>query len=97
MTKRQENIDLLSEFRIRRGAIYGISGMGVFGSVARGEHTENSDIDVYYEGRPLSLFKTVALKEELEKLLNCSVDIVRLRESMNKILRKRIQEEGIYV
>lgn len=71
--------------------------MGIFGSVARGEQTEKSDIDIYYEGEPLSLFKIVELKNELEKLLHCTVDVVRLREKMNRILKKRIQQEGIYV
>ena len=39
----------------------------------------------------------MTLKTELENLLHCSVDIVRLREGMNFVLKKRIQKEGIHV
>jgi len=77
--------------------IYGINRIGIFGSVAKGKQTKNSDIDIYYEGRPLSLFKMTALKTELEILLNSTVDIVRLRESMNGLLKKSIINDGIFV
>jgi hypothetical protein len=97
MNSKQEYIRLLSDFKIQRGLVYGINRIGIFGSVARGEQTENSDVDIYYEGEPLSLFKTMTLKNELENLLHCTVDIVRLRERMNRVLKKRIHEEGIYV
>ncbi|MCG6191520.1 nucleotidyltransferase family protein [Maribellus maritimus] len=97
MNSKQEYIRLLSDFKTQRGGIYGINRLGIFGSVARGEQTEKSDLDIYYEGEPLSLFKIMTLKDELENLLNCTVDIVRLREKMNQVLKKRIQKEGIYV
>ena len=97
MNTTQEYINLLSDFKNKRGLTYGINHIGIFGSVARGEQTEKSDVDIYYEGEPLSLFKIMTLKNELENLLNCSVDIVRLREKMNLVLKKRIQKEGIYV
>lgn len=97
MNTTQEYINLLSKFKSQRGIIYGINRLGIFGSVARGEQQENSDVDIYYEGEALSIFKIVALKEELEGLLHCHVDIVRLRKSMNEMLKKKIQKEGIYV
>lgn len=97
MNSRQEYISLLSDFKTQRGLVYGIKQIGIFGSVARDEQTEKSDLDIYYEGEPLSLFKIMTLKTELENLLHCTVDIVRLREKMNLVLKKRIQKEGIYV
>ncbi|KOH47107.1 nucleotidyltransferase family protein [Sunxiuqinia dokdonensis] len=97
MNSKQEYIRLLSDFKTQRGLVYGITRIGIFGSVARGEQTEKSDVDIYYEGNPLSLFKIMTLKNELENRLNCTVDIVRLREKMNQVLKKRIQTEGIYV
>jgi predicted nucleotidyltransferase len=33
----------------------------------------------------------------LEELLGCSVDLVRMRDNMNTTLKKRIQNEGIYI
>ena len=76
---------------------YGISRLGVFGSVARGEQTEGSDVDICYEGKALSLLTIDALQRELENLLGCNVDTVRLRDNMNPVLRDRIRKEGLYV
>lgn len=45
----------------------------------------------------MGLFALSHLKNELERLLGCSVDIVRLREHMNAALHKRIEKEGLYV
>ena len=76
---------------------YGISRLGVFGSVARGEQTEGSDVDICYEGKALSLLTIDTLQRELESLLGCNVDTVRLRDNMNPVLRDRIRKEGLYV
>lgn len=58
---------------------YQISNLGLFGSVAR--HEQRVDIDIYYESSHMSLFTLCCLKSELEKLLGCSVDLFRKRES----------------
>ncbi len=97
MNTKEKCLLLLSGFQSARGSDYSITRMGIFGSVARGEQKPESDIDIYFEGEPLSLFKLTALKEELEELLQSNVDIVRLRNSMNLLLKKRIKKEGIYV
>lgn len=97
MKTKEQYINLLSDFQKRRGLFYGIDRMGIFGSVARGEQKEGSDVDIYYEGEPLSLLKVAALKEELESTLGKPVDIVRIRGSMNQFLRKRIKKDGLYV
>ena len=76
---------------------YGIKRMGVFGSVARGEQTDDSDVDICYEGRALSLLTIDMLQRELEKLLGSKVDTVRVRDNMNPILLDRIRKEGRYV
>lgn len=76
---------------------YGITRMGIFGSVARNEQTENSDVDIYVEGELRGFFVLSGIKCELEELLGCKVDIVRLRKQMDSFLRDRILKEGIYV
>lgn len=48
---------ILKEFYQERGTDYGIRKIGIFGSVARGNQRDGSDIDIYYEGKALSLFK----------------------------------------
>ena len=42
-------------------------------------------------------FALAGIKQELEELLGCKVDIVRLRDKMDSFLRERIKKEGIYV
>jgi predicted nucleotidyltransferase len=69
--------------------------IGLFGSVVRGEATVSSDVDVWVELDPLTPFAMVHLKQELEQLLQRSVDLVRLRERMNPALRHAILSEGI--
>lgn len=62
---------------------YGVRYAGVFGSVARGEHTPDSDVDVLVVlKQPVSLLKFFALNDELETALGCKVDLVT-RESLN--------------
>ena len=97
MKTKEQYIQLLSKFQKERGFSYGINRIGIFGSVARGEHNIESDVDIYYEGESMSLLKMGALKEELEELLQSSVDVVRVRKSMNQLLKNRIAKEGLYV
>lgn len=92
-----EYISLLQKYMQQSAAKYGISRMGIFGSVARQEQNESSDIDIYIEGDLHGFFALSGIKCELEELLGCRVDLVRLREKMDAFLKKRIKQEGIYV
>jgi predicted nucleotidyltransferase len=76
---------------------YQIANLALFGSYARGENHDNSDIDIAIETKMSDYFLLYDLKEELEKAFSSKVDIVRLREKMNPILKKRILQDGIYV
>jgi len=76
---------------------YKISNMALFGSYARGENREDSDIDIAIETPLSDYFLLYDLKEELEKQFHQKVDLVRLREKMNQALKRRIQQDGIYV
>lgn len=42
-----EYISLLRDYMQKNAGKYGISRMGIFGSVARNEQTETSDVDIY--------------------------------------------------
>lgn len=75
----------------------GIEEMGVFGSFARGSATEASDLDIYVRTRSPNPYLLVHLKEVIQGCVHRKVDIVRLREQMNPLLRRRIEQEGIDV
>jgi len=94
---RKEILNKIVKFFNLKKDEFGIIRIGVFGSVARDEISGSSDVDVVVElGRP-DLFTLIGIKQELEELLNCHVDIVRYRAKMNAYLKKRIEQEAIYV
>ncbi|MDI9604167.1 MAG: nucleotidyltransferase domain-containing protein [Bacteroidota bacterium] len=76
---------------------YGVKSLRLYGSVARDEHTSTSDIDICVETETPNPFLIMDMKEYLENLLDCNVDIIRYRQGMNPYLKQRIDNEGIYV
>jgi len=75
---------------------YSVEQIGLFGSYARDEATEDSDIDIAVSMHP-KLFDIIAIKDQIEKDLHKKVDIVRLRPKMNLRLRERILKDCLFV
>ena len=75
---------------------FGIKTLCIFGSVSRNEQTEQSDLDVCVETETSNPFLLANLKEYLESLFHCSVDVVRIHKNMNPFLKSRIERDGIY-
>ena len=96
MKTTKEYLQLLQAYKLQSAIRYGISRIGIFGSVARGEQQEGSDVDVYVELSSPDLFSLVHIKDELQQLFGCPVVVVRLRDNMNELLKRSIIEEGIY-
>jgi uncharacterized protein len=94
---KNEIIEILRDYKDQFATRYGISALGLFGSVARGQSRDDSDIDVCIKTKTPDPFILVHIKEEIEKRVHHRVDIVRMREKMNPFLKKRIEKEGIYV
>jgi predicted nucleotidyltransferase len=94
---RAEVLRVLGLHRDELAERYGVTRIGIFGSVARGEITVVSDVDVVVEMRKPDLFYMVHIKEDLEEVLHCHVDIVHYRPHMNDFLKKRINSEAVYV
>ena len=97
MKSTSEYLQLLKQFKETKAMQYGIRKIGLFGSVARGEHKEGSDVDVCFEGVPQGFFAVGGIKVDLEQLFGCQVDVVRLREKMDTFFKEQIQKEVIYV
>ena len=78
-------------------ARHGASSVRVFGSVARGEDTATSDIDIVAEFAPgTGLFEIVALQQELEKLLGHAVDLVP-SEGLRSGVNDEVEREAVYL
>jgi len=74
---------------------HGAGNVRLFGSLARGEGDEASDIDLlvtFDEGR--SLFDHAALILELQDLLGCQVDVVS-DQGIKPRIRQRVMDEAI--
>ena len=76
---------------------YHIKKMGIFGSIARNEFSDDSDIDIVVELAKQDLFYLIGIKQDIEDEFNKHVDIVSYRENMNSFLKNRINHEAIYV
>jgi len=96
MKTRNEYLELLRMHISELKENFGVRSFRIFGSVARNEQSEGSDVDVCVEMAP-DMYLLVALKQFLEDLLGCSVDVIRMHRNMNSLLQKQIEKEGIYV
>lgn len=73
----------------------GITYLGLFGSQARGEARENSDVDLLVDYKqPKSLFELGGLIAELEDMLGKEVDLVK-RHNIKPLLRPYIDKDVI--
>jgi len=76
---------------------HGVKRAALFGSVARGEATEESDIDILVElPEKASLLDLAALKIGLEELLKKKVDVLTY-SSLHPLLKERILDEQVAV
>jgi len=75
---------------------YEIEQIGLFGSYARDEAKEDSDIDIFVKMKP-SLFKLVGLKQQIEEDLKKQVDVIREHKNIKPFLLKMIQKDIQYV
>jgi predicted nucleotidyltransferase len=79
-------------------AKHGMTDLRLFGSVARGDERPDSDIDFLVKRQPGSdPFEILGLKEDLEALLNCRVDILTEHPWMRPRLRDRILRDALAV
>ena len=78
---------------------------GIFGSVARGDDSINSDIDVLYDLTPeftkrhlgfFAVSRIEAIKQELQQIFGCDVDLAT-SDNPSRVFQETIKEECAYV
>ena len=87
LQKLEENRDTIRGFGVKR--------LGLFGSVARGEATEGSDLDFLVELEIKSFDVYMDLKDFLEEMFDCKVDLV-MKDALKPRLREPILKETVY-
>ena len=97
MLQLKESLEKLARFKDAYAARFRISRLGLFGSVAREEKTESSDIDIVVELSNPDLRTIYELTETLRSLYGCEVDVVRMRDSLRPSFKANIQKDAIYV
>ncbi len=78
---------------------FGVQFIGLFGSFAREEANDNSDIDILYKverDKKLSIFKYLKLNKQLEDFFHKKVDLVR-DETLKPQIKDYIQKDISYV
>ena len=88
----QEKREKILEIAAKHGAF----NVRVFGSVARGKETENSDIDflIDYDLSKTSPWFPGGLLADLENFLGCKVDVVT-EKSLHSLIKERVLKEAI--
>lgn len=80
---------------LRIATAHGARNIRVFGSVSRGEAGPQSDVDILVKLEPgRSLLDVVAIKQDLEDLLGCQVDVVT-EESISPYIRDQVLKEAV--
>ena len=94
MKTSQEYIELLREHLPELQERFGITSMRLFGSVARGDHHEGSDIDIFVS-MPPKFFNYIEAAQYLEDVFGCKVDLICNHSNIRPFFRQQIEQDGI--
>lgn len=86
----------LESHKNRLFSTYPIQSMAIFGSYARNEETQDSDLDVVVEFHDKIGIRFIDLANELEKLMDMKVDLVS-KNGIKKRYLQSIEDDLIYV
>ena len=93
-----EYIQLLAVYMQTHASVYHIKRMGIFGSVARGEQTENSDIDIaWFTNKPVDYSTLSSYEFDLCELLGREVDLVIPDKNNIYFLLEVLSSPPIYI
>jgi predicted nucleotidyltransferase len=90
-------LNIINENRSLLRDKYLVKEIGIFGSVARGEQTTASDVDVLVEfSEPVGFFNFVDLENFLSSTLGKKVDLVTKR-ALKSAVKDQILKDALYV
>ena len=95
--QRDHIIRILNEQQKTLVERYSVKTLSLFGSVARDEARDDSDVDLLVEfSQPVGLFQFIELQQWLESLLGCKVDLGTPR-SLKTPIKDQVLREAIRV
>ncbi len=97
MLTKEEILSYLKKYKSEKQREYHIKRLGIFGSYARDEANEKSDIDIVVDFEKPDLLNQIGIMQELHEAFGTRVDVISLWKHMNPKLLKRIQKDVIYV
>lgn len=99
MLNKQQVVQQLQSQKKYLQEIFGLTKIGLFGSVSRGDNRADSDIDILFEiddKKKFSMFQYLKLNKFLEENLLSSVDLVR-ESTIKEALKPYIKKDLVYV
>ena len=96
MITTEEIIALIAAHAQELQTQFGITSMRLFGSVARGDHHEDSDVDIFVT-MPPKFFKYIEAAQYLEQLLGCHVDLICDHKNLRPFFKQQIEQDGITI
>ncbi|MBD3843584.1 MAG: nucleotidyltransferase domain-containing protein [Campylobacterales bacterium] len=94
--KKDEILNTLSEQKSYLVKNFEVDKIGLFGSYARDEATNDSDIDIYVEFKNKTFDNIAGLWVYLEELYHKKIDLIHWHKRANKVIMSNIQKEVIY-
>jgi len=96
MKTQREYIEILTANSKFLNSEFGITYLCIFGSVARNEQHEGSDVDIFVK-MPPKIFNAIAAEQYLEELLGCKVDLISDHQNLKPFFRNQIEKYGIEI
>ncbi|MDP3149938.1 MAG: nucleotidyltransferase domain-containing protein [Ignavibacteria bacterium] len=97
MSTKDEVLNKLQQVKPTLIKEYGLKRIGLFGSFARDEQQNDSDIDIIIETSEPDFSSFAGTLIFLENVFGKKVDLIRKHDKMRKSLTERIEKEAIYV
>ena len=98
-TTKKDILQYLSNQKAEFSEKYHINKFGLFGSFARNEQTDNSDIDIVYileKDKKMTYFMLFDLEKKLEKQFKRKIELINYRY-LNPIIKYKSEKDIIYV
>jgi len=97
-TELEKSLEVLRAQKPYLKEAYGVKEIGIFGSFARGEQTDKSDIDVlveFSENAKVGFVKFIGLEEFLSERLQRKIDLVT-KDALKPIIKGKILHDAVY-